>query len=1652
MNGNLYAKTNLLFLNIIITLNLIILTLSDCPREFPILKNNNCTSIYCNEDQFRSGECSINNTISKAQWLNNIIKFENTNGDIFLDASEDTYKIIFSTTLSNNQERIFYAKENDHMFFFRNYDDDNKSFIIKNIASENKEMTNGHLYLISSNFDFIMIIGNENSDIEILNLNFYKNDIDFIPQSTFLNDSKIIKGLSSYCKDNAGWDLYCATITAPENNPSNYSLSLYSHFIEVENEEAHLSYSYSFELNNIKGNYSSCFTYKNKYISCFYLDKNNTYVVTLFEICQNYFKKNNTLIIGTPSDLNEDKIYFFKGILIDINFAIFAYYSGDFNEVPTFKLKSINSQTYAFSDKYSELPIVHLHDYEFNNDLKFNDLIKNDLNSFIFISTSKDKKTLIIAEFKVYKNSNTNNNDLAIRYYTIEFKKYYNMQILQGFKALFFKNCILTLALNYFYCSNESCENIEGENRNTSLIFFSYANNTDVKIDFIEYAFTYNRNYIIIDLEENLKIENNIFGMFYSIYRSEWDLMNGIEYFLLSNNENIIEEETYRFEPEDAKIKISFEKYSLDKIDVDLLYTVEMSTSNDVSIFNEYIDKFNNTYGDTEIYASLTKKKYDSKYHYYYDIKSDLSVKCDDSNCTLCLRNYSDYCLVCKDEYTILYNKSYYNGKKKICRNISITDYLSYNEEMTNPESSNIYTIIKTEVLINNTEISTNGKISNFDISTIPELIKSEDMTNNIDIPTIQKSINIINTEELSSNIDIFTIQNTLNIDISTITEVINKEELIDISIIQNTSNIDFSSSLEEIKTEQLTNNIDIPKIQNTSKIDFITISEEINTEKISTKIELTIDNLVNGKFKDTNLSDEEIKYLYDEVKDYLLNNYDGNDTIINSGNVKVQISPIDSKNSYEELSDIDLGECAEILKSHYCKTENDSLLILKFDIIPQNKKSTYVQYKIYNPNSKLFLELKECTGSNIAINIPIDLNNDIESLYEQLSESGYNLFDANSSFYNDICASYTTPNGTDILLYDRRMDIYQKTLNISLCQDGCKFESYNLETKKAKCNCLPQAEEIYTNTSELEFNVNEMIDEFYEILKNSNFKVLKCYILPFNPNIFIKNIGSIVMTILLVLFLSLIIFFISKRSKQINFLIEAILKLKEMEKTNNKELKNNKNLTFDKKNNNIHKDFIRSPKKEKLEKDISKKTDSNKFSPLHKKRKLKKKKKQELSLIPNHENLNEENQEPTNLEGKQLKSSRNKLISNNSNSMYAPPKRRTISNVPDSNYQDSDCKNIISKKSFKGIKHRYISAKNIPLDFSINKLSNECNNEKSNQNEEKNGNNENNENNNKLENDINISPYHRKHKSSLKLKLDSKKKKVKISNNKERNSDKNAVFFDLRIKKKSGTNISRRGIQIQVQDKSTSGIQNKKEVNKEEKKELLSLNDEELNTLEYEKAIELDKRTYFQYYYSLLKKKQLILFTFLPTNDYNVMSLKISLFIVSFSLYFTINAFFFNDSAMHKIYKENGIFNILQQIPQIFYSSIIPSIINMLLKTLSLSEKDVIKLKKEEDYQKLVKESKKVERIIIIKIIIFFIISLLFMLFFWYFISCFCAVYNNTQIILIKDTLISFAMSMAYPFGLNLIPGFFRIPALKSQKKDEKCLYKISQYIALFL
>ena len=57
-----------------------------------------------------------------------------------------------------------------------------------------------------------------------------------------------------------------------------------------------------------------------------------------------------------------------------------------------------------------------------------------------------------------------------------------------------------------------------------------------------------------------------------------------------------------------------------------------------------------------------------------------------------------------------------------------------------------------------------------------------------------------------------------------------------------------------------------------------------------------------------------------------------------------------------------------------------------------------------------------------------------------------------------------------------------------------------------------------------------------------------------------------------------------------------------------------------------------------------------------------------------------------------------------------------------------------------------------------------------------------------------------------------------------------------------------------------------------------------------------------------------------------------------------------------------------------------------------------------------------------------------------------FGAIYKNTQYHLLIDTIISFVITFIYPFGIYLLPGLFRIPALSGDKKERMYLYKISQ------
>ena len=714
-----------------------------------------------------------------------------------------------------------------------------------------------------------------------------------------------------------------------------------------------------------------------------------------------------------------------------------------------------------------------------------------------------------------------------------------------------------------------------------------------------------------------------------------------------------------------------------------------------------------------------------------------------------------------------------------------------------------------------------------------------------------------------------------------------------------------FKDDIESDKNSFITDSErenDIKESQNSiNSIEIQSNSENVNKEE--DKYDCSFEEIIENKCDDGIMKEDQIDEIYNYIKkEYLKDNYTEEISIITK-NVIFQITYSDKLKIIEKsnISSIDFGECETILKRQNNISEEEPLVIFKSDIKSLDFITTNTQYEVYKLNSQKILNLSLCNNTLIDIYTPVNLDPTTESLYDSLNNSGYNLFNANDSFYNDICTPYTTDNGTDVIIEDRQNKIYNENGNIDLCQEECSFDSYDSSVKKAKCQCEVQNKKNFSINYD---NVNRLRTSiaysFLVVIENSNFMVMKCIKTVFKEKLY-NNIGFILMTIIFLITIMITVYDIFTVNKKINNFIDSILK----EKISKKDIK-----------------------KAKSDKEMSTKANN----------KLKLKKKKHI---------------------KKLKS--NKI----EDKTKEPPKKDNIFNVK---------------------------------------------------------------------------------KKSSRIYLNQKSKKNSISNA-NFNSKENLFHKRFVIKESSFSNISFNKKNYNSENHKIF-INGKEEINKKFDYNPKSLTDNELNAIEYKMALKYDKRTYFEYYISLIKRKQIIVFTFFPINDYNIISLKVSLFLIIFSLFFTIIAFFYDDNTMHNIYSNNGL-SVSSQIPVIIISSIIIIFMNAILKQLALTEQSILFIKKEK-YHSAVEGAKDAVKCFRIKFPIFYVINNIIIFFCWYFLSCFCAIYKNTKILLIRDALCSFGFYMLYPFLLNLLPGALRIPSLKDKNQNKECMYNISKFISL--
>ena len=321
------------------------------------------------------------------------------------------------------------------------------------------------------------------------------------------------------------------------------------------------------------------------------------------------------------------------------------------------------------------------------------------------------------------------------------------------------------------------------------------------------------------------------------------------------------------------------------------------------------------------------------------------------------------------------------------------------------------------------------------------------------------------------------------------------------------------------------------------------------------------------------------------------INPYVDPSRVFNGTNFLAMIIPSNEINPEEKLkkglSTFDLGNCINNIKNHYNIKKEENLFIIEEELKNQKYNNDYkslyfgkdIKIEIYDHSSRK-LDLSVCQEDiKIMKYIGPDDNLNINKA-KILSNQGIDIFNSEDDFFNDICHPYDDPNGKDIIINDRRNEIYQ---NVTFCQNGCSYLGINTNFTVVNCLCNPrfllieESNKTNINSRKEKINFKNIKKAFIENLFNFNLKILKCYNLVLNKKFLIHNIGFYCMSSMFVL---QIIFFVIYLIKKLKPIIIFMLKFKIKKDIKKYQIKNKKinikkikkvNFNNNKKNNKIN-------------------------------------------------------------------------------------------------------------------------------------------------------------------------------------------------------------------------------------------------------------------------------------------------------------------------------------------------------------------------------------------------------------------------------------------------------------------------------------------------
>ena len=448
--------------------------------------------------------------------------------------------IIETTSNPGSSKRMFYGlKNNGDYFFYKN----GKSTPFYSINSENENPTDNTDTSKFESVNFIAKVKDTNKEYLVsVSMNdqycelydFEENNIIKLKSSTFLeNEMTNIRGNTN------------SLIIEGENYIifpfwSNKVLKIKKYLFNSKNINNNVqlikTYSKSFSSKTI-GNSLSCFLTATDVLTCLILFKGTTsrgYEYSTFNIIA-LDKNLDEETTGSFTTLGFYPDSFYKCINLKFSVGVFIYYALNKNKnviFPYFELKyykETENKIVNYTDKYEETEINY-NDVQFNIDSSLNDIVTISTTKICFSTTSENKEILYI--ILIYLNTNY----AFIRYYPIELFNLYNYKFFSDIRIHPYNNLV---SLAFSFCQDSNCiKDDDNSIHYSGLMIFGFPNTTDVLLDLTDHS-NIDINNIILDFQNNVRIENNIFGLVYK-YIEITNMINCDNVSLISTKENTI--------------------------------------------------------------------------------------------------------------------------------------------------------------------------------------------------------------------------------------------------------------------------------------------------------------------------------------------------------------------------------------------------------------------------------------------------------------------------------------------------------------------------------------------------------------------------------------------------------------------------------------------------------------------------------------------------------------------------------------------------------------------------------------------------------------------------------------------------------------------------------------------------------------------------------------------------------------------------------------------------------------------------------------------------------------------------------------------------------------------------------------------------------